>query len=163
MRFGIEFFGKYQESDSTQLFSPVESSSTVDSYINKNELQMQYILQYVYFSDLSEKIRNYYAIGPLLAFDNTFEKTGVELSNGEIVSRTSSYNYTISSVTIGVVVNFGLEFFLRKNIGLIAEYGCRIIYIDQSIEMKRPDRGDNYYHKIETKSDDFKLGISIYL
>ena len=154
-RLGMSVEGRYRsESEEQDGEEEPGSSSTNSQSIFLNA-------QYIGYAPLRNAVAVYYGAGPSLGFDRNRSTQENSETNREQVN-TSTY------FSIGVEGALGVEWFVRSNISLTAEYNAGLDYsrrVDTS-SIEQPDVEDResktMLNSVGLDSEGVRLGVSVY-
>jgi len=131
---------------------------------------MDLISQLVYYFKPEKEIKLYAGIGPLYSYYERKENHNItRIDTNNTIYSVNEINYKISDY--GISTAYGLEWFFRKNMSLLAEYGFRFCYRDVRNEKHFSQLSPPSTIIIEKSksngwifsSESVKFGLSIYL
>ena len=149
LRMGMSAEGSYSE-----------NATQSHVYETRNNLSLSVYSHYIWELKKNTKIVPFAGIGPKLNFSyDNFEK-----SDGNTPKNTHT------SWGIGVSGMFGVEWFVKPNISLLAEYGSSVVYSKSKNKETHIYSGDGTtereyertYTGYQFRSDGVKFGVSIY-
>ncbi|MBL7960720.1 hypothetical protein JNL27_10835 [bacterium] len=117
-RFGVSFGSNISNLDGESRIFPVDTIQSKNK-TNSNGLTVGIVTQYIRYSPIDENIVAYYGAGPNLSIMHS--KYDTESLNNDQTTRTNSWGAGLNGV-------FGVEWFVKKNLSLSAEYAGSIDY-----------------------------------
>lgn len=116
------------------------------------------VMQYLRIVNPDRRVTMFLAAGPVFGLERWSEKT--EQSYGE------ENKYTRKSWKVGVTLSLGAEWFVARNISLLAEYGVQADYFHSKLDDRSWYEYDPPYKEtedgLELVSLPVKFGVSVY-
>ena len=158
MRFGISLSGNIQDQELDRMRMGVQENKL-------DRLSLQVRSHYLFYFPSIKKTQLYFGVGPTLEYLNNDTKTLESLSK-----RTrESYLWGV-----GISGVLGIEWLVRENIGLLAEYGTSFLYnysksedvykqtVPGNDEYEIMDRTEQEMKAFSINSLSIKFGLSVY-
>ncbi len=167
LRIGITVFGHSTKSNNNKNnynADTLYSSSKEESTVNDNWISIQF--QYLYYAKMTNSISAYFGAGVQSSRRFVSQYSNTE----EIYMSDENFSYRskeLSAYGLGADILIGVEWFVRSNIGILAEYSSGFNYEHRESEAPKNKNDAEYYY--ENKSDTYsfsphgvKFGVSIY-
>ena len=178
LRFGIGF--NLDDSDTEDESSSVLSDSL--NLVNEQDLDytitdFQFSILYLYYTDPNDDISFFIGAGPMVGVDHEKLNSTDDRTSGSQEYFNDESNKEGEKTTkfwnAGLLAVCGIEWFVRHNIGLHAEYGLKCYYSyltqksDESTAYPSSDYSMNLSaerkeNQFSLKSESVKLGVSFY-
>ncbi len=118
LRFGVSFGSNISNLDADSRVFPADTIQSKNN-MKSNGLTLGIVTQYICYSTIDEDIVAYYGAGPRLSIMHS--KHDTESLNNDQTTRTQSWGAGLNGV-------FGVEWFVKKNLSLSAEYTGSVDY-----------------------------------
>jgi hypothetical protein len=156
LRFGLSLSTTFRSDERTDYFSPLDSIQSSRD-VNDDLFSMIVRCQYVRQSPKKLNTTIFYGAGPLIGYEYNRTKSDQNNYNSE-----SIYNNEVNTWRVGISFVLGAEWFIRKNMSLLAEYGLDALYEwrnDDSTARQHTSSGENKSVS-ERKSKIYHIGAS---
>ena len=175
LRIGVSFGTGVSANNQTMTRVPPDSNQDKRNYDN-TIFDFNILSQYIKYLPLEDHVAGYYGIGPIVGYSFNKNKTKYEYlsaynsytSSGTITTTTKTWN-------IGANAVFGVEWFVRKNMSMSAEYAASLIYSKSKwVQKDEYSYSDNYSmgsngyktqgdsHGINLRANRVLFGLSVY-
>jgi hypothetical protein len=160
LRFGVSFNARNDKYDQDN-----SNVNTNNKYLSVDEIadySVQIKPQLLYSSSIVEDVSFYWGGGLTLIYEHNAQN-----SKSTVDTLLTTYEYNSSGFGYGLEAVVGVEWFVKKNISLSAEYGLQVSHIKVNIEQKRVENGSNILNKNDnsyTRSNGnlIRMGLSVY-
>ncbi len=167
LRIGVTVFGhSTTENNNKNKYNAdtLHSSSKVESTLNDNWISIE--LQYLYYAKMTNSISAYFGAGVHYSRNFRTQDSNTE----EIYMSNENFSHSrkeYSAYGLGADILMGVEWFVRSNIGILAEYSSGFNYEHRESETpKNENDAENYFDNERTtysfSPHGVKFGLSIY-
>lgn len=169
LRFGLGINSTIYDAD-WGINSSIDEEATNESDDNETKYSFDLSALYLWNTKIKNEVSAYYGIGPSLGYSYYKRSQGNTNTSSNHKSSTIN-NYTSNVLGFGTIGALGVEWYVRENISILAEYSAAITYNFQSEnkDSNQSYNSSNISQREERRTDNFrfsslgaKLGVAIY-
>ncbi|NIV16363.1 MAG: outer membrane beta-barrel protein, partial [Aliifodinibius sp.] len=127
IRFGVSLSGETSEEEMTEELRNLLDKSSEDES-EQDFVSLKISTQYLYYPNSHKPVNLFIGAGPFLEYSILDLNQQMEITQNDTTGRSQEIDRSVDSWGLGVLFAIGVEWFMTRNLSLLAEYGTSFSY-----------------------------------